>query len=76
VKTFDLRVSFLQVHQSDDQEFSEHCAYGMGTIQIRQGAFGPIFVAVSDGKESLLPVDLARTLFGDLAIDAVIARAG
>jgi hypothetical protein len=43
-------------------------------IQVREGAFSPILVAVRGDREALLPIDTARVLFGDEAVDALVSR--
>jgi hypothetical protein len=49
-----------------------HC---FGRLQLRHGQFGPIIVAVRHDRTSILPVDTARVLFGDEAINAILMEA-
>jgi hypothetical protein len=67
-KTAALRTEFW--HDREDEPF----AVGGGFLEVRTGTFASILVAIRDGRESLLPVNLAKVLFGDEAVDALVSR--
>lgn len=69
-----LRVIATIYDERDNAPLSHDGAPGI--LRIQPGPFGLQLVAVRDGRESMVPVDTARVLFGDELVRKMKAMAG
>ena len=69
-----LRVIATIYDERDNAPLSHDGAPGI--LRIQPGPFGLQLVAVRDGRESMVPVDTARILFGDGLIRKIKSMAG